>query len=88
MMQVGMLWFDDAPRRSLDEKLERGVRYYREKYGHAPTICYVHPNSLSQVTDSSLQGDGVIDRIRIASAPSILPHHFYFGISQEATVPQ
>jgi len=75
MMQVGMLWFDNTPRRSFDDKIERGVRYYRSKYGHLPNICYVHPASLQQ---------SEIERsIRVATAPSMLPHHFWFGVSRE-----
>jgi len=41
-MDVGMLWFDATPDRSLGAKVERAATYYREKYGRRPNVCYIH----------------------------------------------
>jgi hypothetical protein len=42
-MDIGLLWFDDDPRRGLEDKVGRAALRYREKYGRWPNICYVHP---------------------------------------------
>jgi len=45
-MKTGLLWFDDDPRKQLEEKVQRAATHYERKYGHAPDLCYVHPNVL------------------------------------------
>ena len=40
-MKTGMLWFDADTRRAFDEKVERAVDYYRQKYGDTPDLCLV-----------------------------------------------
>ena len=44
-MDIGMLWFDDSTR-PFEEKLQRAVGYYVEKYGRTPTLCLVNPDTL------------------------------------------
>lgn len=43
---LGLLWFDDGPRRSPQEKAA-AARRYAERFGRLPAICYVHPSALS-----------------------------------------
>ena len=45
-MNVGMLWFDNDPKVNLDMKVERAATYYRNKYGKAPTLCFIHPSMM------------------------------------------
>ena len=47
-MRVGMLWFDDDDRRSVEEKVHRAAGYYQDKYGKMPTLCFVHPSMLDE----------------------------------------
>ena len=47
-MNVGMLWLDDDRKRSLDEKVNRAVEYYREKYGRMPEMCLVNKGMLAE----------------------------------------
>ncbi len=74
MIRVGMLWFDDNPRRSLNTKIELAARHYQDKYGDCPNICYVHPSSMAQIVTIELP-------IRVLAAQDILPHHFLLGIA-------
>jgi len=86
-MKTGMLWFDDDPKRSISEKVERAALRYREKYGVAPDLCYANPASLADSPESvqpkaasSSAGKG-LSRITLKHARSILPNHFWLGVS-------
>jgi len=76
MIQVGMLWFDDSPQRSLDAKIELAAKRYQEKRGRSPNSCYVHPSCLRQ-------GFPPESRIKVVALRDILPHHFWLGVAEE-----
>ena len=86
-MKTGMLWFDDDPKRSISEKVERAAVRYREKYGVAPDLCYSNPASFADCPESvqpkaSSSGAGnSLSRITLKHARSILPNHFWLGVS-------
>ncbi len=81
-MQVGLLWFDNDPQRSIAAKAVEAARRYREKFGAAPNTCYVNQAALSgaelivplQVPENAA--------LRLRPAPNILPHHFWIGIEE------
>lgn len=73
-MRVGLLWYDDDPKRDLKEKVARAVERYRQKFGASPNVCYVHPSLLDGYA-SPLCVDGV----RVQSQRSVLRHHFWVG---------
>lgn len=74
-MKIGLLWYDDDPKRDLAEKVRRAARRYRQKYGTPPNVCYVHPSANGKTRK--------VDDIRITTLPSVLPHHLWIG--QEKT---
>lgn len=76
-MNVGMLWFDNDPKADLTIKIERAAAYYREKYGQAPNLCFVHPSMLSQTISKHRE-------IEILSNQSVRPNHFWIGIRNGA----
>lgn len=72
-MKVGLLWFDDDARRDLETKVARAAEHYRQKYGRAPELCFVHP--------SLLQGARVrTNGLQVHPSKSVLPHHFWLGV--------
>lgn len=75
-MNVGLLWFDDDPRKSIEEKVQRVAAHYKRKYGRMPDLCYVHPGVLS--------GDGgkvkTVDQVEVRARLTVLPHHFWVGM--------
>lgn len=82
-MDVGLLWYDDDPRRGLEDKIDRAAQRYREKYGRWPNTCYVHPQATvdlaeqePQVTCGANNGRATI---RVLSAPNVLLHHLWLG---------
>lgn len=45
-MNLGMLWFDNDPNMVITAKVARAAKYYENKYGAQPTLCFVHPSML------------------------------------------
>jgi hypothetical protein len=73
-MKSGMLWLDADARRTFEEKVQRAVDYYREKYGTTPDLCLVNTASFTEEEKSI--GAVIVQRTR-----TVLPHHFWVGLS-------
>jgi len=79
-MKEGLLWYDDSPGRDLAEKIGRAARRYRQKFGTAPDVCYVHPSALGGWSTSDSNGKvQKMGGVRVSSKPSVLRHHFWVG---------
>ncbi len=76
-MKSGLLWYDAAPNISTKRKIEDAMRRYQEKFGASPNMCFVNPKALSD-----LPADELKDKVKIAAKPTILPNHFWVGISK------
>ncbi len=72
-MNTGMLWFDNDPRTDLQAKINKAVRYYQNKYGQIPNLCFVHP---SMLTEKNSKPSG----LEVRSSNKVLPHHLWLGI--------
>ncbi len=88
-MKSGMLWFDDDPKRSIEEKVERAAERFREKYGVVPNLCYANPRTvesgqraiaLKLAAGNSGKGQACV---AVRQARSILPNHFWLGVSEQ-----
>lgn len=73
-MKTGMLWLDADARRTFDEKVQRAVDYYRQKYGSSPDLCLVNTASFAEEEKS-------VGAVKVKRARTVLPHHFWVGIS-------
>lgn len=91
-MNIGMLWFDNDPKSNLDIKIERAARYYREKYGKAPTLCFVHPSMLrngnprKNTPNNDEEEPAAVKNfaacgVEIRLNHSVLPNHFWIGVN-------
>lgn len=83
-MKEGLLWYDGDPGRNLSEKIKRAAQRYRQKYGAAPNICYVHPSVVSAPVPTAkgkVEARKVqhVGGVQVASLPSVLRHHFWLG---------
>lgn len=82
-MDVGLLWYDDDPRRGLEDKIDRAAQRYREKYGRWPNTCYVHPQSagglVEQEQNVACGSNNGRATIQVLSAPNVLLHHLWLG---------
>jgi hypothetical protein len=75
-MDIGMLWFDDSTR-PFEEKLQRAVGYYVEKYGRTPTLCLVNPDTL-EARRVHMGG------IELRQARTVMPDHLWIGVDEES----
>lgn len=88
-MQVGLMWYDDDPKRAVEEKIRQAAERYREKHGRWPNTCYVHAEGGSaHVEDPGGACDPRVleGGIRLVRATNILRHHYWLGESREKTV--
>ena len=87
-MKTGMLWFDDDPKRTLEEKVERAALRFREKYGVAPDLCYANPRTIPDAERTvalkqTAAKKGGTAKILMKQARSILPNHFWLGVASD-----
>ena len=76
MIQEGLLWFDDSPTRAIADKIANAVARYRQKYGHEPDVCYVHPGNLYTAMTTVVAG------VQVLAAKSVLPNHIWLGVNE------
>ena len=83
-MDTGMLWFDNDKKRDLNAKVSRAATYYHEKYGKVPNLCFVHPTMISLNGERKTPKDKrklKAGEVEVRPAPSVLPNHFWIGVS-------
>lgn len=74
---TGMLWFDNDPKTSLEDKIKKAAGYYSEKYHKNADLCFVHPTMMPE--------DGVsVDGIRVIESKHVRPNHFHIGQEESA----
>ena len=97
-MKTGLLWFDDDPRKELEEKVLRAAAHYERKYGQAPELCFVHPSAFDgngngngngkRAKKDGKMGDVVkAGEVEIRPGRSVLQHHFWLGMAEEKPRP-
>jgi hypothetical protein len=75
-MNIGLLWFDDDPQRSLNEKVAEAAAHYQKRFGRTPTLCYVNPSVLETARQPAIGG------IQIAPGRTVLPNHLWLGVAE------
>lgn len=73
-MKVGLLWYDDDPARSLQEKVKRAASAYKRKHGVRPNRCCVHP--------AMLDGNITVSGVDVVPLGTVLRHHLWVGVSE------
>jgi hypothetical protein len=76
-VKIGLLWFDDNKKRSLEEKVDAAVAAYCAKphfEGQHPSVCYVHHAMLSDGQEICFDG------VRVVPAANIPPFHLFVGV--------
>jgi hypothetical protein len=84
-MKYGLLWYDNDPRRPLEDKIGRAARRYHDKYGSWPNTCFVHPEAVAGLEEQELKVRSPArkqDTIQVVSASNVLLHHFWLGENQ------
>jgi len=75
VMKIGLLWYDDDPKRGVMDKIEQAAQRYYEKFGKKPDTCYVNPVLLPS-------GGMAHNGVKVLAATTVLPDHFWVGISE------
>lgn len=68
-MKLGLLWYDNDPKKTLERKVLEAAIRYREKFGSEPNVCYVNP--------TQLEGQIVPPTFRFVGMKTIRPNHFW-----------
>lgn len=76
-MDSGLLWFDNDPRKGIEEKVRQAAQRYQEKYGQRPNTCLVHTTALSGA------GEVQVGEITVRPSSTVLVHHFWVGVENE-----
>lgn len=71
-MQVGLLWYDRDPRKSLAQKIEDATQRYVEKFRRRPDTCHVNPGD-HQAVEAPL---------RLVANPLIQRNTLWVGIEE------
>lgn len=79
-MKTGLLWFDDDPRKELEEKVRRAATHYERKYGQPPNLCLVHRSAFNGNGKRQVISAGGVE---IRPGRSVLPHHFWLGVAED-----
>lgn len=72
-MKQGWLWYDNDPKKPLEEKLIEAALRYKQKSGTEPTVCYVNPADL----DSKETSKG---KVKLVGASAISPNYLWLEI--------
>jgi hypothetical protein len=83
-MKIGLLWFDDDPRKDLEEKVLRAAAHYEHKHGCVPDLCFVHPGAFGDNGDGKPKKAGSVE---VWPGRSVLPHHFWLGVAEKKRQP-
>ena len=72
-MVTGMIWFDNDPKKNINDKIKFAIQFYKRKFGNEPTICSINPKfkELLFFTDSELNVEYNLN---------ISPDHIWLGI--------
>lgn len=74
-MKTGMLWFDNDPKTKLAEKIAGAARYYQQKYGARPNLCFVHPSMAEPGVESA-------GGVQVRATRQIRPNHLWIGVQE------
>ena len=79
-MKTGLLWFDDDPNRTLEDKVLKATAHYERKHGRSPSLCLVHPGALNGNGKRPVRKAGGVE---IRPGRSVLPYHFWLGVTDD-----
>jgi hypothetical protein len=77
-LEIGLLWFDDSEKKTLEEKVREARAAYCAKSrfaGKTPDTCFVHHAMLS-TGQKAVRMNGV----QIVASPTIPHHHLLIGV--------
>lgn len=74
---IGLMWFDNDPDRTIEEKIRTAAAFYLAKSGVSPDRCFVNADQLGDETVA-------IDGVEIDGVRWIMKNNFYVGKEKES----
>jgi len=81
-MKTGLLWYDDDPATTLEEKVRRLTKYYRRKYGFKPDTCHVHHSIFAGKKKKFV----VVGDVTVSGSGAIQMGYFWAGCQDRETI--
>jgi hypothetical protein len=78
MLKMGLLWFDDNPKRPLAEKLDEAAERYQERFDMWPTLVHLNP---TQAEGLSVK----YKRLRVFGDEHLRRNYFIVGVDETDT---
>ena len=78
-MEVGMLWFSTDKSSDLFSEINAAARYYQNKYGRSPNLCFVNPGSMEKINGQQ----NTATAIAIRPDKKVLPGHLWIGVDEK-----
>lgn len=72
-MDIGMLWYSDDRKQTVEQKVMQAAVFYSRKYGLQATECHIHPRTLGAGPDH-------VGLVRLVADSTIVQDHFWLGI--------
>lgn len=73
-MKIGMVWYDNDPKKTLEDKVIEAAARYRQKHnGAVPTTGYVNPKAIEGKT-------AVIAGVTLLASNHLLPNHLWLEV--------
>ena len=79
-MIIGMMWYDEDPKKSLETKIAEAAKYYYLKYNEVANVCVVNPLAIPNG-----KTEIEVNFIRVDTWKGILPQHIWIGKESLAT---
>jgi hypothetical protein len=73
-MNIGMLWYDNDPKTTLEGRIGKAVKYYNAKYGKPPNCIFVNPKMINGIPP-------VLPGIELRMSRSVMYNHFWVGVA-------
>jgi hypothetical protein len=76
-MDIGMLWFSTDKSSDLFSEINSAAKYYQNKYGRSPNLCFVNPSTLEKISEHCS------NNIAIKPDKSVMPGHLWIGVDEK-----
>lgn len=74
MGKIGLMWFENDPKKPLEIIVKEIYEYNKNKYHKDGNVCYVNPKVLPS------EEVIVLDNVKIKPWKSILPYHYWMTV--------
>lgn len=91
-MKTGLLWFDNDPKRTLQEKLTRATEGYKKRTGKDANECHINLGDFDRAAEVVILKAAkpdvpleelFINGIKVKPSRTVLENHLWIGVSDK-----